>query len=417
MACGLLNVSCDHETTTMKPLQGKILLDLTHMLSGPYGTMLLTDLGARTIKVEPPGRGEGTRELLASDPNYSREGMGAYYLTLNRGKESVSLDLKSDAGREVFYDLVRQADIVFDNFAVGVTRRLKIDHDSLAAINPRIITCSVTGFGETGPDTQRPAFDQVVQAMGGGMSITGQRGGAPMRSGIPIGDLGGGMFGAIGVLAALAGREVTGHGQHVDISMLDVQVSLLNYMATMHLMSGHLPERIGNEHFVHVPYNAYPTKDGYIIVACIGDAFFERFLEVLDHPELHKPEFRRQPARLAAKERIDAIVSEAFRHKTTAEWEAILRAARVPCGPVNDFAQALNDPQIVARDMVVEVPLPSGGSVRMPGNPVKLSGMANEPATFSAPPLLGSQSDSVLSGLLGYSTERIAALRSDKVLA
>ncbi|MES2974939.1 MAG: CoA transferase [Pseudomonadota bacterium] len=401
----------------MKPLQGKVILDLTHMLSGPYGTMILTDLGARTIKVEPPGRGEGTRELLRGDTDYSREGMGAYYLTLNRGKESVSLDLKSDAGREVFYDLVRQADIVFDNFAVGVTRRLLIDHATLEKINPRIITCSVTGFGETGPDTDRPAFDQVVQAMGGGMSISGQRGGVPMRSGIPIGDLGGGVFGAIGVLAALAGREVTGKGQHVDISMLDVQVSLLNYMATMHLMSGHLPERIGNEHFVHVPYNTYPTQDGYIIVACIGDAFYERFLGVLDHPELHKPEYLKQPARLAAKEKIDAIVGEAFSHKPTAEWLRILRAARVPCGPVNDFAQALNDPQVQARDMVVEVPLPSGGSVRMPGNPVKLSDCAGTPDRFTAPPLLGAQSDSVLAGLLKYSPERIAQLRSAKALA
>lgn len=387
------------------------------MLSGPYGTMILTDLGARTIKIEPPGRGEGTRELLGGDADYSREGMGAYYLTLNRGKESVCLDLKSDAGRAVFYDLVREADIVFDNFAVGVTRRLLIDHATLEKINPRIITCSVTGFGETGPDTDRPAFDQVVQAMGGGMSITGQRGGVPMRSGIPIGDLGGGVFGVIGVLSALAGRELTGRGQHVDISMLDVQISLLNYMATMHLMSGHLPERIGNEHFVHVPYNTYPTQDGYIIVACIGDAFYERFLGVLDHPELHRPEYLRQPARLAAKEKIDAIVSEAFSHKPTAEWLTILRAARVPCGPVNDFAQALNDPQVLARDMVVTVPLPSGGSVRMPGNPVKLSDGAGGQDSFTAPPLLGAQSDSVLAGLLKYSPERIAALRAGKAVA
>ena len=406
-----------HLTSSMKPLEGKIILDLTHMLSGPYGTMVLTDLGARTIKVEPPGRGEGTRELLRGDANYSRDDMGAYYLTLNRGKESVSLDLKSEAGREVFYDLVRQADIVFDNFAVGVTKRLQIDHASLAAVNPRIITCSVTGFGETGPDTERPAFDLVVQAMGGGMSITGPRGGAPLRSGIPVGDLGGGVFGAIGVLAALAGREVTGKGQHVDISMLDAQVSLLTYMATMHLMSGHLPERIGNEHFVHVPYNTYQTRDGYMMIACIGDAFYECLLKVLDHPELHKPEYRKQPARLAAKEQIDAIVGEAMRHKTSGEWELILRAARVPCGPVNDFAQALNDPQVKARAMVVEVPLPGGGTVRMPGNPVKLSDTAGQPESFTAPPRLGEQTDSVLAGLLSYPPERIAALRASSAIA
>lgn len=402
----------------MKPLHGKLVLDLTHMLSGPYGTMLLADLGARTVKVEPPGRGEGTRELLARDPDYSRDGMGAYFLTLNRGKESVCLDLKSEAGRAVFYDLVKQADVVFDNFGAGVTQRLQIDHDTLARINPRIVTCSVTGFGETGPDIHRPAFDQVVQAMGGGMSITGFAEGPPVRSGIPIGDLGGGVFGAIGVLAALTARETTGRGQHVDVSMLDAQVSMLNYMATMHLMSGLLPERIGNSHFVHVPYNTYATADGFIIVACIGDAFFERLLEVVDHPELRKPEYRQQPARLAAKAKIDAVLNGVFARDGSAHWLEKLRAARVPCGPVNDFAQALADPQVAARHMVVDVPLPAGGRVRMPGNPVKLSAMTAEDETrFSAPPPLGHDTDSVLQGLLAYPPERIAQLRAAGAVA
>ncbi len=406
------------KTCGMKPLEGKLVLDLTHMLSGPYGTMLLTDLGARTVKVEPPGRGEGTRELLARDPHYARDGMGAYYLTLNRGKESICLDLKSEAGRVVFYDLVKQADVVFDNFGAGVTQRLQIDHDTLSRINPRIVTCSVTGFGETGPDIHRPAFDQVVQAMGGGMSITGLADGPPIRSGIPIGDLGGGVFGALGVLAALTAREVTGKGQHVDVSMLDVQVSMLNYMATMHLMSGHLPQRIGNEHFVHVPYNTYATRDGHVIVACIGDAFFERFLQVVDHPELQRPEYRQQPARLAAKARIDAIVGEYFAKETTATWLQRLRDARVPCGPVNDFAQAMGDPQIQARHMVVDVPLATGGSVRMPGNPVKLSGMTDEDQTrFTPPPPLGQDTAEVLKSLLGYAPERVAQLRSTGAIA
>lgn len=402
----------------MKPLHGKLVLDLTHMLSGPYGTLLLADLGARTVKVEPPGRGEGTRELLARDADYSRDGMGAYFLTLNRGKESVCLDLKSEAGRAVFYDLVRQADVVFDNFGAGVTQRLQIDHETLSRINPRIVTCSVTGFGQTGPDVHRPAFDQVVQAMGGGMSITGLAGGPPIRSGIPIGDLGGGLFGAIGVLAALAARETTGQGQHVDVSMLDVQVSLLNYMATMHLMSGHLPQRIGNEHFVHVPYNTYATSDGFMIVACIGDAFYERLLGVVDHPELRRPEYTRQPARLAAKVRIDAVLNGLFAQQTTAHWLARLRDARVPCGPVNDFAQAMADPQVVARHMVVDVPLAAGGSVRMPGNPVKLSGMtAQDQTQFTPPPPLGHDTAGVLQGLLAYPPERVAQLRAAGAIA
>lgn len=398
----------------MKPLEGIVVLDLTHMLSGPYGTMILTDLGARTIKVEPPGQGEGTRALLARSPEYSRLGMGAYFLTLNRGKESVAVDLKSDTGLEVFYDLVKQADIVFDNFSVGVTQRLKIDHSSLAAINPRIITCSVSGFGETGPAPNQPAFDQVVQGMGGGMSITGFADRDPVRSGIPIGDLGGGVFGVIGVLAALAERQRTGHGRHVDISMLDAQISLLNYMATMYLMSGKVPERIGNSHFVHVPYNTYRTRTGHIIIACIGDAFFEKLLEVIPREELRQERYRTQPGRFPDRALINAIVQETLLTDTAENWLAKLRAARIPCAPVNNLAQALNDSQILARDMVVDVALPSGETVKMPGNPVKLSD--DDKQDFRAPPLLGEHTDAVLAELLGYGPERVASLRGQGVI-
>lgn len=391
------------------------VLDLTHMLSGPYGTMLLADLGARTIKVEPPGSGEGTRRLLENDPDYARGGMGAYYLTLNRNKESVCVDLKSPEGKAVFLDLVRRADVVFDNFSVGVTQRLGIDFESLSQVNPRIVTCSVTGFGQTGPETQRPAFDQVVQAMGGGMSITGTPESGPTRSGIPIGDLGGGMFGAMGVLAALAERERTGRGQHVDISMLDAQISLLNYMATMHLMSGHVPAGIGNGHFVHVPYNSYPTADGHIIIACIGDPFFERFVEFIDLPELRDPAYRQQPVRFAAKAEIDALIAGELRKQPTAHWLERLRQARIPCGPVNDFAQALSDTQVLARDMVVEVPLHTGETVRMPGNPIKLSAAA--PKAYASPPSLGEHTRRVLGGWVGYSDAKLDALRQAGTIA
>ncbi|WP_431514199.1 CaiB/BaiF CoA transferase family protein [Variovorax sp. DAIF25] len=391
------------------------VLDLTHMLSGPYGTMLLADLGARTIKVEPPGSGEGTRRLLENDPDYARGGMGAYYLTLNRNKESVCVDLKSPEGKAVFLDLVRRADVVFDNFSVGVTQRLGIDFDSLSQVNPRIVTCSVTGFGQTGPETQRPAFDQVVQAMGGGMSITGTPESGPTRSGIPIGDLGGGMFGAMGVLAALAERERTGRGQHVDISMLDAQISLLNYMATMHLMSGHVPAGIGNGHFVHVPYNSYPTADGHIIIACIGDPFFERFVEFIDLPELRDPAYRQQPVRFAAKAEIDALIAGELRKQPTAHWLERLRQARIPCGPVNDFAQALSDTQVLARDMVVEVPLHTGETVRMPGNPIKLSAAA--PKAYGSPPSLGEHTRRVLGDWVGYSDAKLDALRQAGTIA
>jgi crotonobetainyl-CoA:carnitine CoA-transferase CaiB-like acyl-CoA transferase len=309
----------------------------------------------------------------------------------------------------VFYDLVRHADVVIDNFSVGVTRRLHIDHETLAAINPRIVTCSISGFGETGPETARPAFDQVVQGMGGGMSITGTQASGPVRSGIPIGDLGGGVFGALGVLAALVSRNSTGRGQHVDVSMLDVQISLLNYMATMYLMSGIVPERLGNGHFVHVPYNTYRTQTNHIIIACIGDAFFKQILEVFDRPELRDERYLRQPARLADKALIDRVIEEELLTGTAEYWLEKLRTARIPCAPVNDFAQALDDTQVRARNMVVEVKLQSGEVIKMPGNPIKFSDAPEEP--FTAPPLLGEHTDAVLRDLLQYSAEQVAALR------
>ena len=280
----------------------------------------------------------------------------------------------------------------------------------LSAINPRIVTCSISGFGETGPGTARPAFDQVVQGMGGGMSITGTEASGPVRSGIPIGDLGGGVFGAMGVLAALVGRQATGVGKHVDVSMLDAQISLLNYMATMYLMSGNVPERLGNGHFVHVPYNTYRTKTHHIIIACIGDAFFEKFIAVVDCPELREPRYLKQPARLADKARIDAVIEQELMTRPADHWLNLLREARIPCAPVNNFAQALDDPQVQARNMVIDVKLQSGETVRMPGNPIKFSD--DTAGVPTAPPLLGEHTDSVLSGLLGYAPERIAELRA-----
>lgn len=389
-------------------LKDLIILDLTHMVSGPYGTMLLADLGARVIKVEPPKTGEGTRRLLENDAKYSKDGMGAYFLTLNRNKESICIDLKSPEGYVIFIDLVKQADIVFDNFSVGVTARLGIDYATLSKINPQIITCSITGFGSTGPDTNRPAFDQVVQAMGGGMSITGDPNTGPIRSGIPMGDLGGGIFGSIGVLAALLARVKTGVGQHVDISMLDVQISLLTYMGTMSLMSNEAPQGIGNGHFVHVPYNCYPTKDGHIIIACIGDAFFEKFVEFIDIPELKKPEYKSQPIRFAHKDQIDQLITKELIKNTNEFWLAKLKEARIPSGPVNNMLQALSDEQVVARDMLAEVKLESGEYIRMPGNPIKLS---ENQEKFTSPPTLGKHTNDVLENILEYSAQKIDDLR------
>ena len=288
-----------------KSLTGVRILDLTHMLSGPYAGMILADLGAETIKVEPLA-GEGTRKLLANDPRNSLGGMGAYFITLNRNKKSVAIDLKSEAGLKLFHQLVEQADIVLSNFGAGVPERLGIDYDTLSAINPRIITCTVSGFGSDGPNYQRPAFDQVAQATGGGMSITGPDRDHPVRAGIPIGDLGGGMFGVMGLLAALYERERSGRGQHVDISMLDCQISMLNYMATMHFLSGEDPYPIGNSHFVHVPYDTFTCSDGFIVIAVITDNFWQNLKTVVPVPEFDDPKYDGQPGRYADREFINA---------------------------------------------------------------------------------------------------------------
>jgi crotonobetainyl-CoA:carnitine CoA-transferase CaiB-like acyl-CoA transferase len=378
----------------MRALEDLIVLDLTHMLAGPYGTMLLADMGARTIKIEPPGKGEGTRRLLENSHNFAREGMGAYFLTLCRNKESLALDLKSDEGLKLFYELVRHADIVMSNFGAGVTARLKIDFEHLSKINPRIITCAISGFGETGPAPGRPAFDLVAQGMGGGMSLTGYPDGEPLRAGIPIGDLAGGLFGALGVLSAVQARHVTGRGQHVDISMFDCQLSLLNYMATMYLMSGTSPGRSGNGHFVHVPYNTFRTKTRYLIIAVITDNFWVNLVELLNDDALRREEFKTQPGRLANKTFIEERVQSAFEKESCEYWLEALARYRIPAAPVNELEHAFSDPQALARNMKVEVPLSAGGSVSEPGNPIKLSETYED--RYTAPPPVGRDTVSVL---------------------
>jgi crotonobetainyl-CoA:carnitine CoA-transferase CaiB-like acyl-CoA transferase len=397
----------------MKALQGIRILDLTHMLSGPYAGMILADLGAESIKVEPPVTGEGTRRLLEKDAENSLNGFGAYFMTLNRNKKSVTLDLKSEKGLEIFYELVKTADIVLSNFSAGVTQRLKIDYEHLSKINPRIITCTVTGFGETGPAKNRTAFDMVAQAMGGGMSITGQIGNPPTRSGIPIGDLGGGLMGVIGVLAALQARHITGRGQHVDISMLDAQISLLNYMATMHFLSGIVPDKLGNGHFVHVPYDTFQCSDGYIIIAIIADNFWGELLKVIDAQDLNTEEHKFQPGRLKNKELINKRLNEILSTNTQKYWLEKLQALRIPCAPVYNLQQALNDEQVLSRNMIVEVEHPLGGSTKMPGNPIKLSETHED--TFSPPPLVGQHNEEIYT-TLGMTKDDLKTLQDAGVI-
>jgi len=390
-----------------KPLAGIRVIDLTHMLSGPYCAMILADLGAETIKVEPL-HGEGTRKLLASDPKNSLEGMGAYYITLNRNKQSICIDLKSEEGRQVFYDLVKESDVVVNNFGAGVPARLGIDYESLHAINPKIITCSITGFGNNGPNYKRPAFDQVAQATGGGMSITGTDQNNPVRAGIPIGDLGGGMFAVMGIQSALIERAKSGKGQDVDISMLDCQVSMLNYMATMHFLSGDNPYPIGNSHFVHVPYNTYKTSDGFIVIAVITDNFWKNLNEVVQIPEFDDPKYDGQPGRWVEKDYIDATLNTVLSQNTSAYWIQQLEAKRIPCAPVNKLCDALNDEQVLHRKMVVDLKHTNGKSTKGPGNPIKFSRTNEE--SFSAAPALGQDTQAVLTELLKMPQSRIDEL-------
>ena len=399
----------------MKPLEGIKVLDLTHMLAGPYAGMVLADLGADVVKVEPLGTGEMTRGLLSEDPNNSFKGFGAYFLTLNRNKKSVSLDLKDAQGLDVFYDLVKSTDVVLNNFSAGVVKKLKIDYDHLSKINSKIITCSITGFGETGKHSSRPAYDQIVQAYSGGMSITGADASTPTRAGIPIGDLGSGLFSVIGMLSALLSREKTGKGQHLDLSLLDVQISLLTYMATMQTLSGVNPEPIRNAHFVHVPYNSFTTQNGFVVIAVITDAFWQELLNIVDIDNLRKEEFKSSTGRLENQKFIESELNKKLSTETSEHWINALNSVKVPCAPINSFSQALSDEQVIHRNMVVEVEHPDGGKVKMPGNPIKLS--YTDEDSFSPPPHLGQHTKETLIEWCNYSESEIEELIKKKVIA
>ncbi len=398
----------------MKPLNGVKVIDLTHMLAGPYAGMVLADLGAEVVKVEPLGSGEMTRGLLKNDPNYSFKNFGAYFLTLNRNKKSVSIDLKNKKGLEVFYDLVRSADVVLNNFSAGVVSKLKIDFENLSSINPKIITCSITGFGETGPHSTRPAYDQIVQAYSGGMSITGKNAKSPTRAGIPIGDLGSGLYSVIGILSALYSREKTQKGQHIDLSLLDVQISLLTYMATMQTLSGIDPEPIGNAHFVHVPYNSFTTSDGYVVIAVITDEFWQSLKSVVNVGSLDDSKYDSSINRLKNQAFIENELNKVLSTQTSGYWIDKLNKAKVPCAPINKFSDALNDEQVKHRNMIVEVEHPDGGFVKMPGNPVKMSYTNEE--SYSSPPHLGTDTREILKNWSKYEDDKIESLENEKII-
>ena len=365
------------------------------MLAGPYTTMILADLGAEVVKIEQPKTGDITRNLLKDDPKYSLDGIGAYHLTLGRNKKSVELDLKSDHGLKLFKELVSVADVVVDNFSQGVTKRLGIDHENLKDVNPKIITCSISGFGDT--EVNRPAYDNLIQGYAGAMSITGTDKENPVKSGIPIADLGAGLYAVIGILSAIQSREKTDCGEHVDISMLDTQVSLLTYMATMHFLSGESPEPIGNQHMNHVPFNSYRTSDGFIQIGVVAEDFWPSLIEALDLKQLDTEENKLRIGRLKNRENIDQAVQEVFITNTTEHWLKILQEHRVPCGPINTLSETFKDEDLLKRNMIVEVLQESGASVKMPGNPVKIS---NHDEEFRRSPKLGEHTSEIFKNWL-----------------
>ncbi|MBI3089137.1 MAG: CoA transferase [Candidatus Tectomicrobia bacterium] len=394
-------------------LEGIRILDLSRMLAGPYGSLLLADMGAEVLKIEDPGVGDKTRTGFP----LLYEGESIYFLSLNRNKKSLTLNMKDARGRDLFAQLVKQADVVYDNMRPDALKRLGADYETLRQLNPRIISCSVTGFGHTGPYRDHPAFDLIVQGMGGAMSYTGPIDGEPVKMGLPMGDLAAGMFGALAVCAALFRRERSGYGQRIDISMLDGQMSLHTYIGGSWLLAQDIARPFGSAHQYMVPYQAFKTADSYIVVVTsVEERFWANFCRAVGLEELaEEPRFLTNQQRGAHRDELIPLLEERFLAKTSEEWLARLNEADVPCGPVNTIDRAFQEPQVLARNMVVDVPHPRSGTVmKVIGNPIKVSAQKTE--RFVCAPSLGEHTESILTSLLGYSAEQVAALRREGVV-
>jgi len=403
------------------PLEGIRVLDLTRVLAGPYGTLLLGDLGAEVIKIEPPDgdgtRGKGSTSLGATPEHYLHKGESAYFIAINRNKKSVVLDLKREAAREVFLDIARSSDAVIENFRPGVADRLGIGYEATRAVKPDIIYCSISGYGADGPLRDWPAFDVVVQALGGGMSITGEPGRPPCRAAIPIGDLAGGMFADIAILAALRRRDKTGEGEWIDMSLFDGQISLLTYVAGYYLLSGIVPDPVGSGHQTVVPYGAYRTKDYYIVITATNDRFWRNLCRAFGCEEkADESGFRTKEERSTNRATVDEFVASHIIKRTNDEWMEILKEHDVPAAPVHTVDKALDEEQVLHRDMVVEIEHTLGGKIRSPNTPfVRMRGVDSK--NYSCPPLLGEHTEEVLENLLGYSKGHINKLRADGAIS
>jgi crotonobetainyl-CoA:carnitine CoA-transferase CaiB-like acyl-CoA transferase len=365
-------------------LSDVVVIDLSRVLAGPYCTMILGDLGATVIKVEQPGKGDDTRHF---GPPYIA-GESAYYLGLNRNKQSILLDFSTPEGKERLLKLLSTATVLVENFRPGALERQGLGYEALRAINPGLIYCSISGYGQTGPYASRPGYDFVAQAESGLMSVTGEIDGDPQRVGSPVGDISAGIYACIAILGALRVRDRTRKGQHIDISLLETTISLLSNVASNYLISGEEAPRLGNGHPNIVPYQAFHTSDGYVVVSCGNDRLYQALCQLLGREDLATdPRFATNPQRVRNRQELVPALQEEFLRRTTEEWLPELRAAGIPCGPINTVSQIFNDPHIQARDFVWECDHPTAGRIKLSGSPIHLS---ETPARlYKAPPLLG----------------------------
>jgi formyl-CoA transferase len=399
----------DTNPSALPALAGRRVLDATQVMAGPFASMLLADLGADVIKVEPPS-GDSTRQM----PGAAGTDTPAFN-AVNRGKRSVVIDLKTPDGRAIFLRLARATDILIENYRPGVMASLGLGYDALSALHPPLIYASISGYGQTGPSHLKGGFDLIAQGVSGIMSVTGEAGGAPVKAGVPLTDLGAGLFAVVGILAALDARHRTGVGQHVDTALADAGVALSVWEATEYFSSARVPAALGSAHRMNAPYQAIRCADGYITLGGANERIFRRIADVLGHAEwTTMAEFADNASRVrhraALAERIEAITIQHPR----AHWLALFDANDIPCGPINDYAQVFADPQVVAREMVVEVEHPSRGTIRSLGSPIKMS--ATPPNVRRRAPMLGEHTDEILASV-GYASDDIKALRASRVVA